>query len=151
VATVSLSLISSTRYFVEFEDGASCFSLPQDWHNSINNYTAQALRAKTHIPRYAHPAQFGLFDPATSYGGGANPGPTPFASNPYISPTFTGMPQQPVYNTYNINVYNVQQPQQQQQEPSTLEKYDGLITLLGGALTLAGAVLGAGIGSGFSF
>jgi hypothetical protein len=104
-------------------------------------------------------AQFGSFNPAASYGGGANPGPIPFASNPYSSSTFTGMPQQPVYNI--TNVYNVpqqqQQQQQQQHEPSTLQKYNGMFTLLGGALKLAGAVLGPELANandavtGFSF
>ena len=50
------------------------------------------------------------------------------------------MPQQPVYVT---QVYNPmpQQPQQQQSTVSTLAKYNGLFTLLGGALKVAGAVL----------
>ena len=175
--TVTLSLMSSSWYFVEFEDGATDFSLPQGWHNSINSYTAQALRARTHIPRmatsynpgmpprahtfpqyaphHAQPAQFGSFNPATLYGGGANPGPTPFVPNPYLTSAFTGMPQQPVYNI--TNVYNMQQQQQEQHHQSSLQKYNGMFTLLGGALKLAGAVLGpelsnsAGTGSGFSF
>jgi hypothetical protein len=57
------------------------------------------------------------------------------------------MPQQPVYNI--TNVYNnpmPQQPQQQQQQQhqptSSLEKYNGMFKLLGGALKVAGAVLG---------
>jgi hypothetical protein len=160
--TVSLSLISSSWYFVEFEDGATDFSLPQGWHNSINNYTAQALRVRGHVPRmttsyntgvparaqtYPQYSQFGSFTPTTSYGGGVSPGPTPFTSNPYFASALPGVPQQPVPQqpVYNItNVYNVpqQQQQQQQHEPSTLQKYNGMFTLLGGALKLAGAVLG---------
>jgi hypothetical protein len=118
-------------------------------------------RAHTY-PQYAHTTQFGSVNPVTSYRGGA--GPTPFASIPYISPTFTGMPQQPVYNITNVYVPQ-QQQQQQQDEPSALQNYNGMFTLLDGALKIAGAVLelandagtvlalvnGAGTGSGFSF
>lgn len=150
----------------------------------MNNYTAQALRVRGHVPKmttsyntgvparaqtYPQYAQFGSFTPTTSYSGGtspgsppfmsnpyfaptptdggASPGPTPFVSNPYFSPTPTGVPQQPVHQqpVYNItNVYNVpeqQQQQQQQHEPSTLQKYNGMFTLLNGALKIAGAVL----------
>jgi hypothetical protein len=84
--------------------------------------------------RASQNTQIGSSDPATSYGGGANPEPTPFASNPRLAPAFTRVPQQPVINIHLVN--NVVQPR-----PSTLEKYDGLFTLLGGALKLAGAVL----------
>jgi hypothetical protein len=102
-----------------------------------------------YAPQHARPAQFGSFNPATLYGGGANPGPTPFVPNPYLSSAFTGMPQQPVYNI--TNVYNVPQQQQQQEQhhkPSTLQKYNGMFTLLGGALKLAGAVLGPELANG---
>jgi hypothetical protein len=97
-------------------------------------------------------AQFGSYNSGgsvPSYGGGPNPGYKPFESNPYLSSAFTGMPQQPVYNI--TNVYNnpmPQQPQPQQQQQheqhstSSLEKYNGMFKLLGGALKLAGAVLG---------
>jgi hypothetical protein len=142
--TVTLSLISSGWYFVGFEDGATAFSLPpgwydsiNKWYDSINNHTTQPLRVGAlggHIPKMA-----------TSYYTGV-----PFASNPYLASAFTGVPQQPVYNipqVFNMpQVYYVpqqQQQQQQQDEPSTLEKYNGLFTLLGGALKLAGAVLGS--------
>jgi hypothetical protein len=173
---VSLSLIQPTFYFVQFSDGATDFSLPPDWHQSVNHYSAQAravqasraprmatsynhdahFRSQTY-PQYAPQlaqAQFGSYSPGgsvpPSYGGGPNPGHTPFQSNPYLSSAFTGMPQQPVYNVTNI--YNnpaPQQPQQQEQHQqnqqhstSSLSKYNGMFTLLGGALKLAGAVLG---------
>jgi hypothetical protein len=116
------------------------------------------LRAQTH-PQYTPQlgqAQFGSYSPGgpvPPYGGGPNPGFQPFQSNPSVSSAVTGMPQQPVYNV--TNVYNnpmPQQPQQQQQPQeqqqhhqkptSSLEKYHGTFELLGGALKLAGAVLG---------
>ena len=110
------------------------------------------FRSQTY-PQYApqpSQAQFGSYSPGgpiSTYGGGPNPGYTPFHSNPYPSPAFTGMPQQPVYNVTHI--YNnpvPQQPQQQEQHQqhstSSLSKYNGMFTLLGGALKLAGAVLG---------
>jgi len=95
-------------------------------------------------------AQFGSYSPGgsgPSYGGGPNPGHQPFQANPYLSSAFTGMPQQqPVYNVtqvYNSMPQQPQQPQQQQQQPtSSLSKYNGMFTLLGGALKLAGTVLG---------
>jgi hypothetical protein len=115
---------------------------------------------------YPQHAQFGSFSPVHSYGGGANPGYTPFASNPQLASAFTGVPQQPVYNVTHV-MYNMPmpqqqqlqlQPQQQQQQQhgtSSLQKYNGMFTLLGGALKLAGAVLGPTLqndsGSGFSF
>jgi len=167
VAAVSLSLVSPSWYFVQFTDGATDFSLPPDWHQSVNRYSAQAVqasrprmatsynhdapfRAQTY-PQYAPllpQAQFGSYNPGgpvPPYGGGPNPGYQPFQSNPYVSPTFTGMPQQPVYNV--TNVYNPMPQQQQQQQEhqkptSGLAKYNGMFTLLGGALKLAGAVLG---------
>lgn len=60
------------------------------------------------------------------------------------------MPQQPVQQpVYNVtHIYNTvpQQPQQPQQEQqhstSGLAKYNGMFHLLGGALKVAGAVLG---------
>jgi hypothetical protein len=100
-------------------------------------------------------AQFGSYSPGgsvPSYGGGPNPGHNPFQSNQYPSSAFPGMPQQPVYNithVYNNPMPQQQQPQQQQQQQehqqqptSSLAKYNGMFTLLGGALKLAGAVLG---------
>jgi len=104
------------------------------------------FRAQTY-PQYAPQppqAQFGSYSPGfPSYGGGHNPA---FQSNPYLSSAFTGMPQQPVYNiTHVYNNLTPQQPQQQQQQQptSSLEKYNGLFSLLGGALKVAGAVLGS--------
>ncbi|KAI0287696.1 hypothetical protein BC826DRAFT_1108283 [Russula brevipes] len=35
VATVSLSLVADSWYFIEFADGATRFCLPPDWHDSI--------------------------------------------------------------------------------------------------------------------
>ena len=121
------------------------------------------LRAHT----YPQQAQFGSFSPVHSYGGVSNPGYTPFASNPHLASAFTGVPQQPIYNVthvlYNIPMPQAQQlqlqpqPQLQQHETSSLQKYNGMFTLLGGALKLAGTVLGptlqndSGSGSGFSF
>ena len=84
--------------------------------------------------RASQKTQIGSSDPATSYGGGANAELIPFASNPRLAPAFTSVPQQPAINIHLVN--NVKEPR-----PSTLEKYDGLFTLLGGALKLAGAVL----------
>jgi len=111
------------------------------------------FRAQTH-PQYAPQqplAQIGSYNPGAParppYSGGPNPGYKPFQSNPYVSSGSTGMPQQPVYSVTNI--YNnpmPRQPQQQQQEQhqptSSLAKYNGMFTLLGGALKLAGTVLG---------
>jgi hypothetical protein len=155
---VSLSLISASWYFIEFADGATEFSLPPTWHSSINSFTTQASRvsapmmttsynsgALSHSQSYPQHAQFGSISPVDSYDGSANPGYTPYASDPYIASTFTGVPQQPVYNI--TNVYNSPMPQQQQQhETSTLKKYNGTLTLVGGALKLAGAVLSAHTG-----
>ena len=109
------------------------------------------FRAQT-FPQYAPQlpqAQVGSYSPGGSippYGGWPNPGyKPPFQPNPYPSPAFTGMPQQPVYVTHIYNNPMPQQPQQQeqQQQPtSSLAKYNGMFTLLGGALKVAGAVLG---------
>jgi hypothetical protein len=53
------------------------------------------------------------------------------------------VPQQPVYNI--THVYDSSIPQQQQQQLqqgfSSMQKYNGMFTLLVGALKLAGAVL----------
>jgi hypothetical protein len=156
--TVSLSLISDSWYFVEFADGATKFFLPPAWHDSINKFTAQALRSKSprmttafnqapspsplHRPPQRHQGQFGSFNPASPYGR-PNPVYTPFVGNPYLASVFTGMPPQPA-PVYNItHVYNSPMPQpQQQQKPSTLHDYNGVFTLLNGALKLAGTVLG---------
>jgi hypothetical protein len=87
-------------------------------------------------------AQFGSYSPGgsvPSYGGGPNPGYNLFQSNQYLFSAFTGWPQQPVYNVNHV-YYN---PMQQQQQPtSSLEDYNGLFSLLDGALKLAGAFLG---------
>jgi hypothetical protein len=49
----------------------------------------------------------------------------------------------PVYNITHVYNNPVPQPQQQhQQQSSTLQNYNGMFTLLGGALKLAGTVLG---------
>jgi len=173
VATVSLSLVSSSWYFVQFADRVTEFDLPPDWHQTVNHYSAQTQLTST-PPRmatsYNHGAphgphrsqtypqhgsqlpQYGANNPAgpvPSYGGQPNPGhrPSGFQSNSYFSfSTFTGTPQQPV-NTFP-NVYNPvpQQPQQrhqpqQQSTTSSLARYTGMFTLLGGALKLAVAVL----------
>jgi hypothetical protein len=108
-------------------------------------------------PGYPQHGQYGSFSPVSFHGGGINHGYIPFASNPYLASAFTGVPQQPVYNI--IHVYNNPMPQQQQQqeqqhESSSLQKYNGMFTLLGGALKLAGAVLGTSLANdptGFSF
>jgi hypothetical protein len=93
--------------------------------------------------------QFGSFNPGghiPQYGGSPDPGYKPFQSNPYLYSAFTGMPQQLVYNITHI--HNDTMPQQPQlplpekKPTSTLQKYNGLFTLLGGALKLAGTVLG---------
>jgi len=171
VATVSLSLVSPNWFFVQFSDGAAQFYLPPDWHQSVNHYSSQAKStstAATTAPRMAtsynhgaHRAQtypqfasqlpqaqsagsYSPSGPVPSYGGQPNPGYRAFQSNPYLSSTFTGTPQPPVYNV--TQVYNPvpQQPQQPQTQSmaSSLAKYNGMFTLLGGALKLAGAVLG---------
>ena len=167
IKTVSLSLTSRDWYFIEFVDGATDFCLPKDWNNSIIDYTAQAMRVRSQrvttaynsgAPVRAHTypqhAQFGLLNPVHSYGVVANPGYTPFASNPQLAWAFT---QQPVYNiTHVLYSTPVPQPEQQQQQQqhgsSSLQKYNGMFTLLDGALKLAGAALGPkDSGSGYSF
>ncbi|KAI0271025.1 hypothetical protein BGY98DRAFT_1189758 [Russula aff. rugulosa BPL654] len=177
VAAVSLSLASPSWYFVQFADGATDFSLPSDWHQSINIYTAQAVQNNSRPFRmttaYNHETPFrsqtfpqytpqppqgqtGSFSPGgliPSYGGGPNPGyKLPFQSNPYPPPAYPAMPvmpqlpvmpQQPVYNVTNVyNTVSEQLQQQGQPSPSGLAKYNGMFTLLGGALKLAGTVLG---------
>ena len=122
--------------------------------------TAYSSGAPVRAHTYPQQAQFGSFSPVHSYGGVSNPGHTPFASNPQLASAFIGVPQQPMYNVTHV-LYNIPmpQPQQQQQrhETSSLQKYNGMFTLLGGALKLAGTVLGptlqndSGSGSGFSF
>ena len=98
-------------------------------------------------------AQSGSYSPGgsvPSYAGGLNPAHQPFQSNPHPSSAFTGMPQQPVYNVTHIYNTMPQQPQPQQQQQqqhqqqptSSLAKYNGMFHLLGGALKVAGAVLG---------
>jgi hypothetical protein len=192
---VSLSLVSDSWYFVEFADGATKFFLPPAWHDSINKFTAQALRSKgpristsynrvpstspLHHSPQQHRGQFGSFNPTSPYGL-PNAGYTPFVGNPFLASAFTGMPR-PAYTpfvgnpylasaftgmlprpapVYNItHVYNspVPQPHQQQQKSSTLQDYNGLFKLLGGALKLAGTVLGpttlgtGGLGMGTGF
>ena len=151
--TVSLSLISPGWFFVEFADGTTEFSVSPAWHNSVNNFTTQAMRVRTprmttsynvgapsHSQGYQQHGQLGSVSPLDSYNGGISPGYTPFTPDPYLAPAFTGVPQQPVYNI--TNVYNNPLPQpQQQHETSALKKYNGTFTLLGGAIKLAGAVL----------
>ena len=152
--TVSLSLISDSWYFLEFTDGATDFSLPQAWHESLNKFTALAVRNQG--PRMStsyhsaasplHPsqrAQFGSFNPVGQYGRANPPYHTPFVANPYLASAFTGMPPQqaPVYNTTHID--NNLTPQEHR---SRLEDYNGMFELLGGALKLAGAVLVMGSG-----
>ncbi len=117
---------------------------------SYNHGTPFRSQTYPQYPSQPPQAQSGSFNPGghvPQYGGSPNPGHKPLQSNPYLSSAFTGMPQQqqPVYNI--THVYNNPTPQQpQQQEPqkptSTLQKYNGMFTLLGGALKLAGAVLG---------
>jgi hypothetical protein len=126
---------------------------------TINKFTAQALRSKSprmatafnrapsplpfHRPQQRHQGQFGSFNPASPYGW-HSPVYTPFVGDPYLASVFTGMPPQPA-PVYNItHVYNSPMPQpQQQQKPSTLHDYNGMFTLLNGALKSAGTVLGA--------
>ena len=109
------------------------------------SYNHGAPRAQTYpqpAPQLPQ-AQFGAYNPGPvpSYGGQSNP-----RFNP--NPTFSfGMPQQAMHHVANL--YNhVPQQQQQQQQPqqqsgvSGLAKYNGLFSLLGGALKLAGTVLG---------
>jgi hypothetical protein len=43
--TVALSLISASWYFVEFADGATSYTLPPDWHDSVNGYIALGPRS----------------------------------------------------------------------------------------------------------
>ncbi|KAI0000643.1 hypothetical protein BJV74DRAFT_127189 [Russula compacta] len=116
VATVSLSLISDSWYFIEFKDGATRFCLPPDWHESINKYTARAMGFRR--PKMS-----------TSY----NPAPPPSyrpphhaqvgSFNPYLSSVFiSAPPPPPVYNI--AHVYNNTVPQQLQRS-SSLHKYDG--------------------------
>lgn len=148
--TVSLSLISDSWYFLEFTDGATEFFLPPAWHESLNKFTALAVRNQG--PRMStsyhsaasplHPsqrAQFGSFNPVGQYGRANPPYHTPFVANPYLASAFTGMPHQqaPVYNV--THVYNNPTPQEHK---SSLQDYNGMFKLLGGALKLAGTVLG---------
>jgi len=171
VVTVSLSLISSDWYFVQFADGTTKYFLPPAWHENVNKFTAQAVRAKaraatapasTGVPRMTTafniprspsplPPQMGSFNP---YGGAlsqynpyvpqVNPyyGFTPFASNPYLAMAFA--PQQP-QQPQVVNITNVYNQMQAPEKKSTLQNYNGMFTLLGGALKLAGAVLGTGM------
>jgi hypothetical protein len=99
----------------------------------------------SHSQSYPLHTQFGSISPVSSYDGSADPGNTPYASNRGIASAFTGVSQQPVYNI--TNVYNSPMPQQQQQhDTSTMKKYNGAFTLVGGVLKLAGAVLSAHTG-----
>jgi hypothetical protein len=168
---VSLSLISPTWYFVEFADGTTEFFLPPAWHETVNKFSAQAMRAKAraaasptagprmatafNVPRSRSPLppQTGSFNP---YGGApprynpyaqVNPyyGFTPFASNPYLASVFAPPPAQPQV----VNITHVYNQMQQPEKKSSLQNYNGLFTLLGGALKLAGTVLGPGMGTGF--
>jgi len=151
--TVSLSLISDSWYFVEFADGATAFFLPPAWHDSLNRFTALAFRNKgprmstsynsAPSPHYPHRGEFGSFNPVGQHGLGYPPGYIPFVANPYLASAFTGMPypQAPVYNI--THVHNNPTPQKRK---SSLEDYNGMFELLGGALKLAGTVLGMGSG-----
>ncbi|KAI9454361.1 hypothetical protein F5148DRAFT_1151740 [Russula earlei] len=163
IVTVSLSLISTSYYFIEFADGTTNFLLPPRWHDMINRYTAKVLRSRGprmttsfNTPRSPSslPTHYGSFNGVPRYGGidaGNNnfaPSPclpcTPFASNPYLASAFAPPPPQSVYN---INyVYN--NPAPQSSRKSSLQNYNGVFTFLGGALKLAGAVLGPGLGLG---
>ena len=159
--TVSLSLISDSWYFVEFADGATKFFLPPAWHDSINKFTALAVHNKGprmstschSVPLPSYPpqrAQFGSFNPVGQYGQ-ANPlRYTPFVANPYLASVFAGMPYQqaPVYNITHI--YNSPMPEEHKHK-SSLEDYDGMFKLLGGALKLAGTVLPTMLGTGTGF
>lgn len=158
---MSLSLISDSWYFAEFAGGTTKFFLPPAWHEDINKFTAKAMlfrgpkmstsyNSAPSASHYAAPpqGQFGSFASGNPYGP-ATPAPAyiPFVANPYLAAAFTGMPlqQAPVYHV--TNVYNNQMPQTQKK--STLQNYNGMFSLLGGTLKLAGAVLALGSGTGF--
>jgi len=173
---VSLSLVSPDSYFVEFEDRARTFFLTPAWHETLNKFSAQAMRAKsraatpaplsgsaagpTAAPRMTTafnsprspsplPPQLGLFNPFVGGPPLYNPYPlpppvnpyygfTPFASNPYLAAVFAPPPPQPQV----LNITHVYNQMQQPEKKSTLQNYNGLFSLLGGALKVAGAVLG---------
>ena len=156
---MSLSLISDSWYFIEFEDGATKFCLPPDWHESINKYTARAMRFRppkkstsynpapppSHSP--PHHTQVGSFNPH-----GVNPGHgyTPLASSLYPPSVFISAPPPPP-PVYNItHMHNSTVPQQLQRS-SSLNKNNGTFTLLGGALKLASAVIGTSLVGGTGF
>jgi hypothetical protein len=155
---VSLSLISSSWYFIEFADGVTEFFLPPLWHDSINKFTAQAVRsqaprmttsynrgssrAPSPLPRASrqHEGSFGSFNPADLHRR-RNPSYAPVVVNPYPAPVITGMPPQPA-PVYNItNMYNNPIPQPQSQQPLTLQDYNGSHTLPGGLLKIVGTAL----------
>ncbi|KAH9954646.1 hypothetical protein BGW80DRAFT_1509477, partial [Lactifluus volemus] len=78
IETVALSLVSQTRYFVKFADGATSYSLPTAWHESVNHYTALAASSEGHR----------MYNSTPSTGHYTHP-----MSNPYSSPVSTAPPQ----------------------------------------------------------
>ncbi|KAI0252136.1 hypothetical protein BJV78DRAFT_1153901 [Lactifluus subvellereus] len=141
IVTVALSLISASWFFIEFADGATKYTLPPDWHDSVNGYTALAARNNgpkivttynsrplpSPLPFSPQPGQPGSFGLSSGY--------TPFASNP--APAFT-CPPPPTY--YFANVYNAA-PQPQPQTTATPRNNNTKVELIGGVLKIAASVL----------
>ncbi|KAF8258389.1 hypothetical protein EI94DRAFT_1815433 [Lactarius quietus] len=156
VKTVSLSLVVADWFFIEFADGLTKFVLPPQWHGTINKHTSvhgpSMVTSTNPTPSVSrstpslHCSQFGLhssFSPLNS----------PHPPNPYAPPPpYVGMEQfaQPQSVPQQQSVPQVPLPLQQQpavhitnvynnfQQP---QKKSGTVSLLGGALKVAGALI----------
>ncbi|KAI0287122.1 hypothetical protein BC826DRAFT_73774 [Russula brevipes] len=117
VASVSLSLISDSWYFVEFADGSTNFVLPLGWHDTVNNVATTSTPAQG-------PKMY------TSYN---NLAPPPS----YYSPIYAHPSPQPIIVN---NVYHM--PPAPRERGSGIEKYEGVIEAVGCALKIAVAILG---------
>jgi len=119
VASVSLSLISPSWYFVEFADGATKYDLPQEWHASIDKYVNRATRnvgpkrlAPSPVQNSAPLAQSADSEPFNPGSGQVSHfGPVPVGPNQHSAPVSSG--------SLHLHVTNNVNTEPSKPEPST--------------------------------
>ncbi|KAI0287123.1 hypothetical protein BC826DRAFT_1108695 [Russula brevipes] len=151
VASVTLSLVSDSWYFVKFADGSTNFVLPPGWHNTVNNFTTMSWRAQgpkmntsynlAPPPSYhsPQPVRFGT-SPLVRSQGSPNPSCIPLPPSPYHSPFCAHPSPQPIIIN---NVYHMPPPPPPppREHRSGIEKYEGVIRGIGCALKIAAVLL----------
>jgi hypothetical protein len=154
--TVSLSLVSHHWYFVQLVGGTANFSLPMAWHDSINKFVVPKAIAAAHAKgpsiAFAHnqapPAQAPSSHqapPAQAPSSHRVPPPLPRQQQQQQQQQQQPRQQQLVRSQQPRPVFNITQVHNHvapQRQMSALQKYNGMFVLLGGALKLAGAILG---------